>query len=162
MIIQSLSLFSKLHSSLLASHSILISGDVSTHATQKGIEGNSRAACRRQGGTRIRQDIAGYRGRGGGREERRFLLVTGYTKAWRNATQTNIANKLPIQFSYAENTAAVRRYEPASTFHQFLLPLFHLAVELPMLLTSRAPLIFFFFFFFSVPCQLALTVAVMG
>lgn len=43
-------------------------------------------------------------GRGG------FLLVTGNTKAWRNAMQTNIANKLPIQFSYAENTA-VHRYK---------------------------------------------------
>lgn len=47
----------------------------------------------------------------------RFLLVTGNTKAWRNATQTNIANKLPIQFSHAENIA-VRRNDPASTFHQ--------------------------------------------
>lgn len=72
---------------------------------------NLHLACRRQGGQgfdKIEPD----------REAGRiFLLVTRNTKAWRNATQTNIANKLPIQFSYAENTA-VHRYVPASTFHQ--------------------------------------------
>lgn len=76
------------------------------------------------------------------------MLVTRNTKAWRNATQTNIANKLPIQFSHAENIA-VPRNDPASTFHQtFPSPgTFH-AIDPSLLPLTTCSLVFFFFFSF--------------
>lgn len=79
------------------------------------------------------------------------MLVTRNTKAWRNATQTNIANKLPIQFSHAENIA-VPRNDPASTFHQtFPSPgTFH-AIDPSLLPLTTCSLVFFFFFSFFCP-----------
>lgn len=139
-ITRTISLFSKLHStddsSLLDPHP---RGRFNAR-NAKGIEGTRVQRVDDKDSTRYSQ----IQGRGW-----RFLLVTGYTKAWRNATQTNIANKLPIQFSYAENTAAVRRYEPASTFHQLLFPF-------PISLSSflcfwRAVLLWYIYIFFFLP-----------
>lgn len=49
-----------------------------------------------------------------------FLSVTWYTRKTERRSQTNIANKLPIQFSYAENTATLLLRSATSLLHHIL------------------------------------------